>query len=159
MRNFTVAMLLMLFSVISINAQNIVKGIVSDGDTEKPLQNVIVSVKNTSVNQKTGIDGVEIYEPSMPLQDQHAVDFIIETLRNEPSGTITLCPIGPLTNIATAFERAPDIVERVQESVLMGGAYFEVGNLALPRASRAVTTITKTDRTRYSRDRKAMAPS
>ncbi len=47
----------------------------------------------------------------------------------EPSGTVTLCPIGPLTNIATAFERAPDIIDRVQEIVLMGGAYFEVGNI------------------------------
>jgi purine nucleosidase len=63
------------------------------------------------------------------LQDQHAVDFIIETLRREPSGTVTLCPIGPLTNIATAFQRAPDIIERVQEIVLMGGAYFAVGNI------------------------------
>jgi purine nucleosidase len=42
---------------------------------------------------------------------------------------VTLCPLGPLTNIATAFRRAPDIVGRVQEIVLMGGAYFEVGNV------------------------------
>jgi purine nucleosidase len=65
----------------------------------------------------------------MALQDQHAVDFIIQTLRAEPSGTITLCPLGPLTNIAAAFNQAPDIIERVQEVVLMGGAYFEVGNI------------------------------
>jgi purine nucleosidase len=45
------------------------------------------------------------------------------------SGTITLCPLGPLTNIATAFQRAPDIIPRVAEIVLMGGAYFEVGNV------------------------------
>ncbi|NVL03666.1 nucleoside hydrolase, partial [Ruegeria pomeroyi] len=44
-------------------------------------------------------------------------------------GTVTHCPLGPLTNIATAFTRAPDIVSRVQEIVLMGGAYFEVGNI------------------------------
>ena len=78
---------------------------------------------------KTGLEGPQMADPVMPLQDQHAVDFIIETLRREPSGTVTICPIGPLTNIATAFERAPDIVERVQEIVLMGGAYFEVGNI------------------------------
>jgi purine nucleosidase len=63
------------------------------------------------------------------LQDQHGVDFIVETLRREPAGSVTLCPLGPLTNIATAFQRAPDIVGRVQEVVLMGGAYFEVGNV------------------------------
>jgi purine nucleosidase len=65
----------------------------------------------------------------MPLQPQHAVDFIIDTLRSAPSGTVTLCPLGPLTNIATAFLKAPDIIARVQQVVLMGGAYFEVGNI------------------------------
>ena len=94
---------------------------------EAPLKRKLVTAEH--VHGKTGLDGPPMDDPTMPLQDQHAVDFIIETLRNEPSGTITLCPIGPLTNIATAFERAPDIVERVQEIVLMGGAYFEVGNI------------------------------
>ncbi len=65
----------------------------------------------------------------MPLQGAHAVEFLIETLRREPAGSVTLCPIGPLTNLATAFKSAPDIVEKVQEIVLMGGAYFEVGNI------------------------------
>ena len=65
----------------------------------------------------------------MPLAPGHAVDFLIETLRREKPGSVTLVPIGPLTNIATAFRRAPDIVPRVQEIVLMGGAYFEVGNI------------------------------
>ena len=65
----------------------------------------------------------------MQLEDGHGVDFIIETLRAQPSGTVTLCPLGPLTNIATAFTKAPDIVGKVQEIILMGGAYFEVGNI------------------------------
>ena len=65
----------------------------------------------------------------MALQEQHGVDFIIDTLRREPSGSVTLVPIGPLTNIAEAFRTAPEIVGRVQEIVLMGGAYFEVGNI------------------------------
>jgi purine nucleosidase len=81
------------------------------------------------VHGKTGLDGPVMPDPTMPLQDQHAVDYIIETLRAEETDTVTLCPLGPLTNIATAFERAPDIVERVQEVVLMGGAYFQVGNI------------------------------
>ncbi len=88
-----------------------------------------VLVTAEHVHGKTGLDGPTLPDPVMPLQDQHAVDFIIDTLRREPSGTVTLCPIGPLTNIATAFERAPDIIARVQEIVLMGGAYFEVGNI------------------------------
>jgi purine nucleosidase len=50
-------------------------------------------------------------------------------LRSEPIGAVTLVPIGPLTNIATAITRAPDIIERIGQIVLMGGAYFEVGNI------------------------------
>ena len=71
----------------------------------------------------------DLPDPTMPLQEQHGVDFIIDTLRANPRGTITLCPLGPLTNIATALEKAPDIAERIQQIVLMGGAYFEVGNV------------------------------
>ena len=94
---------------------------------EAPLARKLVTAEH--VHGKTGLDGPQMADPTMPLQDQHGVDFIIDTLRTEPPGTVTLCPLGPLTNIATAFERAPDIIERVQEIVLMGGAYFEVGNI------------------------------
>ncbi|MFN3664358.1 nucleoside hydrolase [Yoonia sp.] len=94
---------------------------------DAPLSRPLVTAEH--VHGKTGLDGPQMADPTMPLQDQHAVDFIIQTLRDEPSGTVTLVPIGPLTNIATAFLRAPDIIPRVQEIVLMGGAYFAVGNI------------------------------
>lgn len=94
---------------------------------DRPLRHELVTAEQ--VHGKSGLDGPDLPEPTMPLQDAHGVDFIIETLRTEPAGTVTLCPLGPLTNIATAFERAPDIVSRVKRIVLMGGAYFEVGNI------------------------------
>ena len=94
---------------------------------DAPIRRKLVTAEH--VHGKTGLDGPKLPEPTMPLQDQHGVDFIIETLRNAPAGTVTLVPIGPLTNIAVAFNRAPDIIDRVQEVVLMGGAYFEVGNI------------------------------
>lgn len=94
---------------------------------DAPMHRKLVTAEH--VHGKTGLDGPQMDAPKMPLQSQHAVDFIIDTLRNEPEGTVTLCPIGPLTNIATAFEKAPDIISRIQEIVLMGGAYFEVGNI------------------------------
>ena len=58
----------------------------------------------------------------------HAVDAIIELLRARPAGTVTLCPIGPLTNIATGAAQAPDVAARIKEIVLMGGAIGE-GNI------------------------------
>ncbi|MBD3787199.1 MAG: nucleoside hydrolase [Sphingomonadales bacterium] len=93
---------------------------------EKPLQRPLVTAEY--VHGKTGLDGIELPAPTMPLQDGHAVDFLIETLRAEAPGAVTLCPLGPLTNIATALQRAPDIAPKIAEIVLMGGAYFEVGN-------------------------------
>ena len=94
---------------------------------DAPLAQRLVTAEH--VHGKTGLDGIALPDPTMPLQSQHAVDFIIETLRREAPGSVTLCPLGPLTNIATAFQKAPDIVARVAEIVLMGGAYFEVGNI------------------------------
>ena len=94
---------------------------------DKPLKHTLVTAEH--VHGKTGLDGPQLDDPTMPLQDQHGVDFIIDTLRSQPSGTVTLCPLGPLTNIATAFQRAPDIIERVQEIVIMGGGFFEGGNI------------------------------
>ncbi|MBU0781193.1 MAG: purine nucleosidase [Loktanella salsilacus] len=94
---------------------------------DAPLVRKLVTAEH--VHGKTGLDGPQLADPVMPLQAEHAVDYIIDTLRSAPSGTITLCPLGPLTNIAQAFRKAPDIIERVQEIVLMGGAYFEVGNI------------------------------
>ena len=93
---------------------------------DAPLVRKLVTAEH--VHGKTGLDGIALPDPTMALQTAHAVDFIIDTLRSHPPGTITLCPLGPLTNIATAFQRAPEVVARVAELVLMGGAYFEVGN-------------------------------
>ena len=94
---------------------------------DRPLGRDLVTAEH--VHGKTGLDGPDLPDPTMPLHSIHAVDFIIDTLRSHPAGSVTLCPLGPLTNIAMAFEKAPDIVEKVQEIVLMGGAYFEVGNI------------------------------
>ncbi|WP_424969100.1 nucleoside hydrolase [Dinoroseobacter sp. S76] len=94
---------------------------------DRPIARTLVTAEH--VHGKTGLDGPVLPDPTMPLADQHAVAFLIETLRREPAGTVTLCPLGPLTNIATAFTEAPDIIPRVAEIVLMGGAYFEVGNI------------------------------
>ncbi|WP_417243640.1 nucleoside hydrolase [Celeribacter sp.] len=94
---------------------------------DRPLAHTLVTAEH--VHGKTGLDGIELPAPTMALHPQHGVEFIIDTLRTQPAGTVTLCPLGPLTNIATAFTKAPDIIARVQEIVLMGGAYFEVGNI------------------------------
>jgi len=90
----------------------------------RPLVRPLVTAEY--VHGKTGLDGPDLPAPTMKLQDQHAVDFIIDTLKSQRA---TLCPLGPLTNIAMAFNRAPEIVDQVDEIVLMGGGLFEGGNV------------------------------
>ena len=92
---------------------------------ERPMQRELLTAEH--VHGKTGIDGVEITSPETPLGEQHAVDFIIEAL-STTAEPLTLVPTGPLTNIATAIERAPAILDNVAEIVLMGGAMREGGN-------------------------------
>jgi purine nucleosidase len=94
---------------------------------ERPLKRKPVSAEH--VHGETGLNGPELFEPTMPLQAQNGVDFIVETLRATPKGTVTLATLGPLTNIALALTRAPDIAADIREIVMMGGAYFEVGNI------------------------------
>jgi purine nucleosidase len=92
----------------------------------RPLMRDLVTAEH--VHGKTGLDGPNLPEPAMKLQAQHGVDFIVETLRREAPGTVTLCTLGPLTNVALALNRAPDIATRVKRIVMMGGGFFEGGN-------------------------------
>lgn len=94
---------------------------------DAPLSRPLVTAEH--VHGKTGLDGADLPEPEMRLQDAHAVDFIIDALRAAEPGAITLCPLGPLTNVAAALIRAPDVADRIAEIVLMGGGYFEQGNI------------------------------
>lgn len=80
------------------------------------------------VHGDSGLEGCDLPEPSMPALDMHAIDFLIDRLMAEPEGEITLCPLGPLTNIAMAMVKEPRIIGRIREIVLMGGGYFEGGN-------------------------------
>jgi purine nucleosidase len=93
----------------------------------RPLVRAPVSAEE--VHGKTGLDGPDLPEPTMKLQDQYAVDYIVETIMAEKFGTVTLCPLGPLTNIALALIREPKIAKRIKQIVLMGGGFFEGGNI------------------------------
>lgn len=92
----------------------------------RPLRRALVTAEN--VHGKTGIDGMAVYEPDLPLQDGHAVDFIVDALQQAEDDSVTLVPTGPLTNIAKALLDAPSILPKIQQIVLMGGAMREGGN-------------------------------
>ena len=112
---------------------------------ERPLVRKLQTAE--AVHGRTGIDGIDITEPETPLERQHAVDFIVETLQDAADDSVTLVPTGPLTNIAMAMVKAPSILPKIREIVLMGGAMREAGNhspsaefniLVDPHAARVV---------------------
>jgi purine nucleosidase len=81
------------------------------------------------IHGETARDRLLLPEPTMALQTLHGIDFLIETLRAAQTGSITVCALGPLTNIAMALVKAPEVAAKICELVIMGGACFELGNV------------------------------
>ncbi len=79
------------------------------------------------VHGATGLDGPDLPEPTMTVVEPHAVDFLAGTLRAAQT-PITLIPTGPLTNIALLLAQHPDVADKIERIVLMGGAIAE-GNV------------------------------
>lgn len=75
-----------------------------------------------------GLAGAGLPAPASKAAPGHAVEAIIAICRAAPDDGITLCPLGPLTNLALAFRLAPDILPKVKRIVLMGGA-IGLGNI------------------------------
>ncbi|MFW2380656.1 MAG: nucleoside hydrolase [Acidimicrobiales bacterium] len=94
---------------------------------DRPMVRPLVTAEH--VHGPTGLDGPDWDEPTMPVQEQHAVDWLVETLLASCDHGITLCPVGPLTNIAMAMVREPRIAPKIRQIVNMGGGYFVGGNI------------------------------
>ena len=94
---------------------------------DTPFARPLVTAEH--VHGKTGLDGWDVPDPERPLADGHAADWIARTVLDADPGTITLVCLGPLTNAALALRRAPEIATRLEAIVLMGGGYWEGGNI------------------------------
>jgi inosine-uridine nucleoside N-ribohydrolase len=86
----------------------------------KPLSRELHTAEH--VHGKDGLGDSGLPEPKIKPIDKNAADVITEKVTGNP-GEIALVPIGPLTNIALALQREPQVAEKVREIVLMGGAY------------------------------------
>jgi len=93
----------------------------------RPMLRSLITAEH--VHGKTGLDGPILPEPKMPLQKQFAPDFIIETLMSSYAETVTLCCLGPLTNIGLALVKEPRIASRIKRIIAMGGGWSEGGNI------------------------------
>ena len=91
----------------------------------RPLIRPLVTAE--TVHGPTGLDGVDLPDPQMPLQAQHGVDFLIETLLQAPQ-PLTVVALGPLTNVGLAIVKEPRILAQIEQVVLMGGSATE-GNV------------------------------
>jgi len=94
----------------------------------RPMMIELVTAEN--VHGSTGIDGIDIFKPKKEIENKHAVDFIIDSLKGAEKDSITLVPMGPLTNIAMSIIKDPTILRNIKQIVLMGGAMREAGNLS-----------------------------
>ncbi len=94
---------------------------------DRPLLRKLVTAEH--VHGKTGLNGADLPEPTMPLDPRHGAQFIVDTVMSRPDKSVTICTLGPLTNLAQALIRQPAIAPRIEQVVMMGGAYFEVGNI------------------------------
>ena len=116
------------------NTKNALKIVELSGKTDtpvhagcdRPIRRAPVTAEH--VHGQSGLNGPDLPDPSITTRDLHGVDFLIQTLMQEPDNTVTICALGPLTNIAMALVREPAIATRLHGIVLMGGGYFQGGN-------------------------------
>jgi purine nucleosidase len=78
---------------------------------------------------ESGLGDLDIFEPSAPAADGHAVNFIIDQVMRLPPESVTLAVTGPMTNLAVAMIMQPEIIERLGPVIIMGGARSEGGNI------------------------------
>jgi purine nucleosidase len=120
---------------LALTTKNALKLVELTGRTEipvvagavRPLVRPLVTAEH--VHGATGLDGAVLPEPTIRPLDRHGVDWLVDTIMSAPAGTFTLCPLGPLTNVAMALVREPRIAGRLREIVMMGGGFFEGGNI------------------------------
>ncbi len=74
-----------------------------------------------TIHGASGLDGYDLPAAKRAPEDRHAVDFVIDTIR-QSAEPVTLIATGPLTNVALVLLLAPDLKDNVAEIVLMGGA-------------------------------------
>ncbi|TIW79097.1 MAG: nucleoside hydrolase, partial [Mesorhizobium sp.] len=61
------------------------------------------------VHGETGLDGADLAEPVTPLQDEHAVNYLVRAIMDAPEGELTVCTLGPMTNLAMAMTMEPSV--------------------------------------------------
>ena len=85
---------------------------------DMPMLNQLV--RATEVHGSGGIGDIEIREPEKKLEKEHGADFLIRTFMENDD--ISLITLGPLTNVAQAILKEPELKKRIPEILCMGGS-------------------------------------
>lgn len=93
----------------------------------RPLVHDLVTAEH--VHGRTGLDGPDLPEPAITIEAENAVDVIIREAHAAGEAGLTLCVLGPMTNIALALIRDPSIAPNIARIIAMGGGCFEGGNI------------------------------
>lgn len=103
------------------------------GDIEVALGREVPLVRPLMIAPEThgprGVGYAELPEATTPLSARHSADLIIEEAKRAPT-EITLITLGPLTNLAVALVREPELPRLLGGLVMMGGSYRSAGNTA-----------------------------
>ncbi len=94
---------------------------------ETPLARPLVTTPET--HGPRGIGYAELPPARMPLSTRFGPDLIVEEARRRP-GELTLVTLAPLTNVALAVLREPELPRLLRRVVIMGGSYRSAGNTA-----------------------------
>lgn len=79
------------------------------------------------VHGNDGLGGVALPPPALPHQTE-AVAWLAQTLLAQPSGSVDILALGPLTNIARLIDGHPQAASRIGQLIVMGGVILERGN-------------------------------
>jgi purine nucleosidase len=118
-------------ALTSINARKMVElAVRSDVPVHegcaRPMVKGLVTAEH--VHGPTGLDGADLPEPAIGPAAGHGVDVLVDEVMVAEPNTITLCTLGPLTNVGMALVKEPEIASRIERIVMMGGGLFEGGN-------------------------------
>lgn len=117
---------------VAINTMAVLE-LAGRGDVEVALGREVPLVRRLETTPEThgprGLGYAELPPSAASLSERHAVDLLIEEARGRP-GELTLVTLGPLTNLAIAVLREPELPRLYRRYVLMGGAYRSPGNTA-----------------------------
>ena len=92
---------------------------------DRPIMRDLETAQNVHGQDGMGDIGLDLTGRS-PADDR-AVDVIVDTILDSP-GEITLVTLGPLSNLAAACLRAPEIADAVHHCFIMGGSGAGPGN-------------------------------